>query len=687
MTVDTQFLLKKTLFPNIKQPPSNVAVIAIDEETYKTQPFDALPKVMWTPQFADVMYSLLRSEAKVIGYDVVLPTTVEKAQGVGDKLRGYDKEFRKSLFIAARQNKVVLGKVQHKVAPISPERGYSFAVGHEKNIRLLNVGSRGATTADSVIREVPLWFDEKGGGKVTSFAVELASRALGQPFRLNEDAQPQLGDYIIPQPHTGSALINFDTTDDAIPTYSFADMHHCIQQGKLDYFKKHFKDKVVIIGAVLDIEDRKLTSMRYATPLEGKTVPERCTIDYEPEKYAATHKRDTIPGVYVHAQAINNLMNRNFLERTSALLEKLWLIPLVLAVTLVSLFMSPTRAMLFSSILALIWLAISTTAFSQNYVIPLYNPILAAAIAFLSIIIFRYTVLDKDKRVLKKVFSYYLESAIIDKMVEQGQAPVLGGETRDLTVWFSDIANYTAISETMEPKRVVKFLNTYFSAMSEIVKQHGGFVDKYIGDAIIAVFGTPLEDPNHAINALRSVMACRDRLEGMMNEFDLPNDIHIYTRFGINSGDMLVGNIGSMNRLNYTVIGDEVNLASRLEAINKRYNSTIMVSESTKQACESEILFREIDAVRVKGKTRAVSIYEPICERAKASVSQIEQVAQFESALKLFREKQFEEAHQRYLALAEDGDLVAEVFVEFCQHYATNPPAHDWDGIATMTSK
>jgi class 3 adenylate cyclase len=476
-------------------------------------------------------------------------------------------------------------------------------------------------------------------------------------------------------------LVNFDTTPGAIPTFSLADLYACAEAGKDDYFQRYFANKIILLGTILDLEDRKLTSMRLAKEPEGHNVPKRCVIPYDKDKWASTGVRDDIPGVYFHAQAINNLINGNALHEFSKPGYAAWSLPLVLLIAWLSLSISALRSGITVLLGSVVWVAIALTGFHFGYVLPLYVPIVAAALTFASLLAFRYTVADKDKRLIKQAFGYYLEPAVIDSMMKSGTQPELGGEIRELTVWFSDIANYTNISEQLTATELVEFLNKYFSAMTDIVKQHGGFVDKYVGDAIIAVFGAPAHDPEHALHAVQSAIACNKKLREIQDRFALPDHMKVSARIGVNTGDMLVGNIGSYNRLNYTIIGDAVNLASRIEGVNKMYGTDVMVSDSTRQICGTQIRFREIDTVRVKGREAPVTLLEPLDAHN-------EQYAQgYADALTDFRDRHFQQAAEKFAALAEQGDAAAKKMLVRAREFAARPPPADWDQINTLDSK
>lgn len=685
LSVDSLFFLRHKLYkavPSLKPalPESHVVVIGIDEETYQTEPFKAIPKVMWTPQYATIIDKVFEADASVLGFDIILPTSAESY------LPGFDKAFLKALFLHGRkEGKLVLGKVQHQKTPVAPYRGHSFAVNNERNVRLLNLGTSSSSEELAVLRYLPLWFESSNidGSKRKdgSMSVELAARYLGVSPQPNANDELILGNNKVPTQVKNQMLVNFDTTPGAIPTYSLADLYACAEAGKDDYFKRHFANKIILLGTILDLEDRKLTSMRLAKEPEGHHVTERCVIKYDKNKWAHTGIRDDIPGVYFHAQAINNLINGNALHEFSKLGYAAWSLPLVLLIAWLSLSISALRSGITVLLGSVVWVAIALTGFHFGYVLPLYVPIVAAALTFASLLAFRYTVADKDKRLIKQAFGYYLEPAVIDSMMKSGTQPELGGEIRELTVWFSDIANYTNISEQLTATELVEFLNKYFSAMTDIVKQHGGFVDKYVGDAIIAVFGAPAHDPEHALHAVQSAIACNKKLREIQDSFALPEHMNVSARIGVNTGDMLVGNIGSYNRLNYTIIGDAVNLASRIEGVNKMYGTDVMVSDSTREICGTQIRFREIDTVRVKGREAPVTLLEPLD-------AQNEQYAQgYADALADFRGRRFQQAAEKFAVLAEQGDTAAEKMLVRARKFASTPPPADWDQINTLDSK
>jgi len=688
VSIDSLFWLRHILQQNFPDShtvaaESKVIVIAVDEETYEKEPFIGLGKVFWTPQYAAVLNDVIDGGAKVVGFDIILPTSVEQ------HVPGYDREFLRTLYKHGRAGKIVLGKIDHRGVPVTPYRGHSFAVGNAKNIRLLNVGGT-EKSDDDVIRYMPLWakqVEDNGNTRTDPFmSLELAARSIDEKVSPNDGESFTFNNQLIPTTANNEILINFNTQPNYIPTYSLADLYTCSQKDNNEYFKKHFDDKIVLVGAVLDTEDRRQTSMRYAQTRGGLSVPERCVISYDATRYAETATRDQMPGVYVHAQAINNLLFGNSLKELSNLNYALLTLPLVLIIAIVSMLIPPVRMTLVALLLGGVWIAIVINAFYSGLVLPLFNPLVGMAICFAAVLGLRFNVTDKDKRLYKKSFEYYLEPAVIDDMIESGNLPALGGEKRTLTVWFSDIADYTSISESLSPSDLVEFLNQYFDEMTSIVKQYGGFVDKYVGDAIIAVFGAPHDDPNHALHAVQSAIKCNQRLHELRLSFGLPGDTEVAARIGINTGEMLVGNIGSSHRLNYTIMGDAVNLASRLEGVNKVYGTKVIASDTTVLECGDKLTFRELDMVRVKGRESPVTIYEPLSNDDPMPIS-AKHAENFASGLAAYRARKFDHAIEVFTILASQGDVAAEKFAVRAQHYANSPPPDNWDEVNTLDTK
>ncbi len=223
--------------------------------------------------------------------------------------------------------------------------------------------------------------------------------------------------------------------------------------------------------------------------------------------------------------------------------------------------------------------------------------------------------------------------------------------------------------------------------MSDIVEAHGGFVDKYIGDAIVAVFGAPHEDPDHALNAVRSALACRQRLGAMQAELGLPNGSTLNARIGLNTGQILVGNIGSHRRFNYTVMGDAVNLASRLEGVNKAYGSQIIASGETVAACGDAIVFRELDSVQVVGRESPVAIFEALAAAADCPAQSRSLATAYGAALAAYRQRRFAQAEAAFEDLAQAGDVAARTLAGRARALTLEPPPPDWRGVTALDSK
>ncbi len=624
LSIDNLFWLRHQAFGPRHAPESSpTAVIAIDEETYRRPPFRDLPKVMWTKQFAEVLGTTLTAGARVVGFDVIFPTSVERY------IKGFDRDFLIALREASRKGRVVLGKVQHQLKPISPFAGYSFAVGHEKNILSLNVFG----DDDGVIRRLPLTFrsvDQKAGTRTEpSMALELAARALGERPRTTADGGIVLGEYRIPGSETNRLTVNFDGGAGTIPTYSFADVYACARNGRGDYFHKHFAGKVVLIGVVLDVEDRKLTSKRFITGPEGVNLPERCEIPAMAGLFMENLVRDTIPGVHVQAAAINNLLRGEALSELKRAPYALITLALALAAAVLTMTLTPVRAGLTLAATALAWSGAATVAFRDGLVLPLLDPLVAGALSFVILLGYRFSVSDRDKRYIRKVFSYYLAPAVVEQLVADPSRLKLGGERREMTFVFTDIAGFTTLTESTEPTILLPVLNAYLDRMCKVILQHGGTIDKIVGDALMAIFNAPTDQPDHPARAVACVLELDACAEAFAAEQAARGIDFGMTRIGVHTGMAIVGNFGGEARFDYTAHGDAIITAARLESVNKYLGTRICVSGATAERCEGQ-KFRPVGSLVLKGKTEGVKVFEPISEGIAASSRNAEYSEAFE---------------------------------------------------------
>ena len=493
----------------------------------------------------------------------------------------------------------------------------------------------------------------------------------------------------VPAKHAGSGVVpnmitlNFAGGADDIPTFSLADLRACAEKGDKDFFHRHFDGKVVLIGTVLDVEDRKVTSKRFATGAEGVTTV-RCALPTP----AAVQKftRDSIAGVYIHATAVNNLLRGDALTEVGRSGTGIISFALAALTAAGALALGPAAATLATLGIAAAWTAGATVAFREALALPLVQPLLAALAALGTTIGYRFVVADRNKLLLRQSFAFYLAPAVIEKMMASNKLPALGGEMRNVTVYFSDIVDFSSISEKIKPGALVAAMNEYLSAMTDIIEAHGGFVDKYIGDAIVAVFGAPLDDPDHAANGVRAALRCAARLGELERVAATFQGRTVRQRIGLNSGEALVGNIGSRRRFNYTVMGDTVNLASRLEGANKFFATTILASETTMALTGAAFAWRELDAIRVKGRATAVRIYEPLAAAGAVTPEQQSCRNVYAEGLARYRVRDFAGAAEHF-ARAADADPPSALFLARARKLARRPPGPDWDPVNALEEK
>ena len=485
-------------------------------------------------------------------------------------------------------------------------------------------------------------------------------------------------------------MINYNTGAEDIPTFSLADLHGCDGEAGTSFFARHFKDKIVLIGSTLDIEDRHLTAKRFAKPHDPDYRPDRCQLPLAGNPGGAPVERRTLPGVFIHAAAIHTVTK----DRHLALPGFLGNFAIVAGVTaiaaLIFFILSPLVGLFSGAALTLLQGGAAVVALQHGLLLPIYACVLAVFLAFAAIYAYRFVVENRVKRRIHNAFQHYLAPALVDRLAERGEGLSLGGESRRVTVWFSDIVGYSSLSENLddEPEKLVEVVNRYFTLLTDIVQRHSGYVDKFIGDAVMCVWGAPVDDPEAERHALEAALECQTALTAfnrdvVIGEFGLPP---IGTRIGINSGHAIAGNMGGVTRFNYTVTGDTVNLASRLEGANKNYGSQIMVSEETAAAAGPGFVLRFLDDLVVKGRSAPVKTYELLGRAGEIGRQRLARIEAFEAAVALYREGRFREAEAAFAPLAK-GDQAASLYRERCRHYQANPPAETWDGSFVMTEK
>jgi adenylate cyclase len=661
-----------------------VAVIAIDEETYGAAPFKGSPTPTWTTEIGRVLTAVLDGGASVAGFDIVFANSIEQSEipfgddFLGAKLRGFDRPFLLSLRAGADAGKLVLGEVLRPNGAIGPAPGQRIAVHQRDNIRPLNVYS----DRDDIVRRVQLTFAGKEK-PIPSMALELAARAQRVAPVIGDDGSVTLAGYRIPSTVANTMTLNFDGGARDIRTYSLADLRACVERDDKAFFRREFAGKVVILGTLTD-EDRKFTSKRFATGSDRANGP-RCALPPAPPS-STRFARSTIAGVYIHAAAVNNLLTRDALVELGPWPVRAIALGFALLAAFASRWLTPAWAASAGIGVAAIWTVLATLTFRHALVLPLSEPFTAAILAGVMITAYRLVVTDRGQRLLRRSFALYLAPQVIDRMLVSNRLPALGGETREVTIFFSDLAGFSSISEQMTPTELVAFMNEYLSEMTDIIEAEGGYVEKYIGDSIVAVFGAPVDDADHARHAVAAALNCRGRLAELNRDSPAFHGIQVAHRMGLNSGEALVGNIGSRRRFNYSVMSDAVNVASRLEGANKYYGTTIIASETTVAATGAAFAWRELDAVRVKGRTTPVKIYELVAETGQETQEQRQAASTYSQGLAHWRAREFDAAVSAFSRAAE-FDKASALFVKRSEELAKSPPGEDWEPVNALDGK
>ena len=307
---------------------------------------------------------------------------------------------------------------------------------------------------------------------------------------------------------------------------------------------------------------------------------------------------------------------------------------------------------------------------------------------------------NQDKKFLKNTFGNYISSELVEQMYKTQEVPELGGKEGYHTLIFSDVASFSSFSEKLSATELVELLNEYLTEMTQIILNNGGTIDKYIGDAIMAFYGAPIEVKDHEYKAVLSVIKMNQKLKELrkkwLSEGDKWPDLvkNMQHRIGINTGNLVTGNMGSSLQMNYTCMGDTVNLTARLESGSKQWGIDTQVSEAVFNKTKDHFIYRELGAIRVKGKEKPVNVYELICEKGKEFKNLNKLLDKFKLARKLYLDQKWDEA---ILAFEESNRLEdmsdlrdtnpSQTYIKICNEFKNNPPSNNWDGVYTFKSK
>jgi adenylate cyclase len=540
-------------------------------------------------------------------------------------------------------------------------------LGVETNTPLIGAGAAGFGSFNIIPHEDGIYraatiLVKYGPHLYPSLAAEALALYLGSDMAVHMASYGvdalTIGSRRVPLNEEGELTLNFYGPAASFKTYSAVD----VMRGRVP--ADAFRDRLVFVG-----------------------VTEKAIYDIRPTPVDAYY-----PGVELHATVAGNVLSGRYLIRDTRVvigdLLMVLLVPLALAAMVSRVHRTSVSLAVFAALLAL-------TIGGGFYLFVLFSivpaiiyPALSLVLAYLSGEAYRNAVVEKKSRYLKKAFSTYVSPQLVAEILKDPERLKLGGEKRVVTVLFSDIRGFTTFSEKMPPEELVKLLNEYLSPMTRVVLYEGGMLDKYIGDAIMAVFNAPVETPGHPAKACNAALRMVEVLRRLNADWRGRGYPHVEIGIGINTGEAIVGNMGAELRFDYTAIGDTVNLASRLEGLNKVYGSGIIVSENTHALVKDSFVFRELDLVRVKGKERPIVIWGLVCAPDGApGVAGL--IQRHSEALSLYRQGRFEEARDVFDSMLAEhpDDATSALYGARCQDYIDTPPPPDWDGVFVAETK
>ena len=601
-TLDLRF----RILPRITPPREDIVIIAIDDDSLQAE-VENLGMWPWPREIHARLIDFLKlSEAKIIAFDILflepdkynpindreLAKSIKEAGNVylatefGEELEYRRKEYLKPEKILKKFEYPPVEKNKEKFLSYPrvtlPLRELSSETGGLGQVNIL-------PDDDGVVRRIPLLINHKNR-IYGSFTLEIVRNVLGlkrEEVEIAPGESIQMGKIEIPIDEEGRMLISYAGEPRSFKYYSYCgiiDSMIDLSQGRKPEISPFiFKDKIVLIG----------------TTAAG-------TVDL----WATPHS-PVVPGVEVQANVLNTILNQDFLRLCPKGINISIILILGLGLGLVIPRVRPLPGGLLALGILVLYLLVAGLFFSSARInLEIIRPSLTIVLAYLGIVVYRYMAEEKEKKWIRRVFSRYVTTQVVDEILSEPEKLSLGGERRPVTILFADIQGFTSLAEDMSPEEVVGILNEYFSAMTKIIFEHQGTLDKFIGDCIMAVFGAPLAIPDHTKRALYTALEMKEELRKLQGKWKREGKIPFRVGIGINTGEVVVGNIGSEERMEYTAVGSEVNLASRLESLTREYDAEIIISEAVYQKVKDIIKVKPLGEAKIKGMKRPVRIYE-----------------------------------------------------------------------------
>ncbi len=652
----------------------NIAIVAVDEESITALKKWPFPR----NYFAKAILNLQKAGARLIVVDVEFTEPSDhKTGGRQDlNLAGAIKRAGNVIMAAELVNN---DRVDKGIRNSYLVRPYSlFMKGTGTRWGLINVDE----DSDGFIRRYLLFLphNEKAVLPISLKAYQaLRPGANGsRGVQIDDDGYFVLGAKRIPKVDYNSMFINFRGPAKSFRTFSFSsildDSSFTLPGNEdTDIFEVYresgvLRDKIVYIGASAEVlQDNKLTPF-----------------------FSYQGRQKKLAGVEVHASALSTLLRGDFLVDQGWLSALLVVFVLSAATMGLTKWLKPFRGLFAALALILAYVILSIYLFiNQLMVIDFVAPLFAIGLSFVGNVVHETLTEQRERIRIKKSWEQYMAKDVIDNMLDSGQLPTFGGERRELTVLFSDIRSFTTYSEKHSSKKVVGKLHEYLTEMVDSIFQYGGTLDKFVGDEIMAIYGAPHYYKEHAEKACLTAIDMIQRLRRLQRDWSASGEEYFQIGVGINSGKVILGNLGSQQLFDYTVIGDDVNLGARLEGANKQYGTSIILSENTYKLVKKKARVRELDLVRVKGKTKPVKIFEL---RGMKKLDDIEQdliIDVYTTALNHYKECQWYAALKEFKRILRyfPTDGPTRVYIKRCMDFIETPPPRAWDGVYEFTTK